>query len=95
MDLMSTRNRLLSHMEDLGPQKAGLPLTLLQQSTHREKLSVAAVTIRIHYSKMVTMLCADTSDMGDGHAATEAKLLRRFCELVTYCLGPRLPLNLL
>jgi len=68
MDLMSTRNRLLSHMEDLGPQKAGLPLTLslriLQQSTHREKLSVVAVTIRIHYSKMVTMLRADNPDWG-------------------------------
>ena len=77
MDLMSTRNRLLPHMEDLGPQKAGLPLTLslriLQQSTHRKKLSVAAVTIRIHYSKMVTMLWADNPDMGDGHAATGAK----------------------
>jgi len=40
MDLMSTRNRLMPNMEDLGPQKAGLPLTLslraLQQSTHRE-----------------------------------------------------------
>jgi len=76
MDLMSTRNCLMPNMEDLGPQKAGLPLTLslrvLQQSTHREKLSVAAVTIRIHYSKMVTMLRADTPDMGDGHAATEA-----------------------
>jgi len=94
MDLMSTRNRILSHMEDLGPQKVGLPLTLslriLQQSTHRDKLSVAAVTIRIHYSKMVTMLRADNPDMGDGHAATEAKLLRRFRELVAYCLGPRL-----
>jgi len=69
----------MPHMEELGPQKAGLPLTLslriVQQSTHREKLSVAAVTIRIHYSKMVTMLRADTPDMGDGHAATEAKLL--------------------
>ena len=99
MDLMSTQNRLMPSMEDLGSKKAGLPLTLslrvLQQSTHREKLSVAAVTIRIHYSKMVTMLCADTSDMGDGHAATEAKLLRRFRELVTYCLGPRLPADLL
>jgi len=83
----------------LGPQKTGLPLTLslriLQQSTHREKLSVAAVTIRIHYSKMVTMLRADTPDMGDCHAATEAKLLRRFRELVAYCLGPRLPPDLL
>jgi len=86
-------------MEDLGPQKAGLPLTLslriLQQSTHREKLSAAAVTIRIHYSKMVTMLRADTPDMGDGHAATEAKILRRFRELVTYCLGPHLSPELL
>jgi len=86
-------------MEDLGPQKAGLPLTLslriLQQSTHREKLSVATVTIRIHYSKMVTMLRADNPDMGDGHAATEAKILRRFRELVTYCLGPQLSLELL
>jgi len=44
---------------------------------------------------MVTMLRADTPDMGDGHAATEAKLLRRFRELVTYCLGPRLPTELL
>jgi len=99
MDLMSTRNRLMHHMEDLGPQQTGLILTLalriLQQSTHREKLSVAAVTIHIHYSKMVTMLRADTPDMGDGHAATEAKLLRRFRELVTYCLGPRLPPDLL
>jgi len=86
-------------MEDLGPQKVGLPLTLslriLHQSTHREKLSVAAVTIRIHYSQMLTMLRADTPDIGDSHAATEAKLLRRFRELVTYCLGPRLPLDLL
>jgi len=86
-------------MEDLGPQKRGLPLTLslriLQQSTHREKFSVAAVTIHIHYSKMVTMLRADTPDMGNGHAATEAKLLSRFRELVTYCLGPRLPPDLL
>jgi len=39
---------------------------------------------------MVTMLRADTPDMGDGHASTEAKILRRFRELVTYCLGPRL-----
>jgi len=94
MDLMSTRNRLLSHMEDLGPQKAGLPITLslriLQQHTQRENLSVAAVTIRIHYSKMVTMLRADNPDMGDGHAATEAKILRRFRDLVSYCLAPRL-----
>jgi len=99
MDLMSTQNCLMPSMEDLGPQKAGLPLTLslqvLQQSTHREKLSVAALTICIHYSKMVTMLRADTPDMGDGHAATEVKLLRRFRELVTYCLGPRLPPDLL
>jgi len=99
MDLMSTRNRLMPQTEDLGPQTTGLPLTLslriLQQSTQREKLSVAAVTIRIHYSKMVTMLRADTPDMGDGHATTEAKLLRRFRELVTYCLGPRLSLDLL
>ena len=99
MDLMSTRNRVMPHMEDLGPQKTGLPLTLslrvLQHSTHREKLSVSAVTIRIHYSKMVTMLRADTPDMGDGHAATEAKLRRRFRELVTYCIGPRLPTELL
>jgi len=40
MNLMSTQNRLMPHMEDLGPQKTGLPLTLslrvLQQSTHRE-----------------------------------------------------------
>jgi len=41
------------------------------------------------------MLRADTPDIGDGHAATEAKLLRRFHELVTYCLGPRLPPDLL
>ena len=79
MDLMSTQNRLMPHKEDLGPQKTGLPLTLslriLQQSTQRGKMSVAAVTIRIYYSKMVTMLRADTPDMGDGHAATEAKLL--------------------
>jgi len=99
MDLMSNRNRLMPSTEDLGPQKAGLPLTLslrvLQQSTHREKLSVAAVTIRIHYSKMVTMLRADTPDIGDGHAATDAKLLRRFRKLVTYCLGPRLSSDLL
>ena len=105
MDLMSTRNRLMPSTEDPGPQKAGLPITLslrvLQQSTHREKLSVAdvttvaAVTVRIHYSKMVSMLRADTPDIGDGHAATEAKLLRRFCQLVSYCLGPRLPPYLL
>jgi len=88
MDLMSTRNRLMPHTEDLGPQKTGLPLTLslriLQLSTQREKLSVA-----------VTMLRADTPDMGNGHAATEAKLLRRFQKLVTYCLAPRLPPDLL
>ena len=47
------------------------------------------------YSKMVTMLRTDTPDIGDGHAATEAKLLRRFRELVTYCLDPRLPPELL
>jgi len=51
---------------------------------------VAAVTIRIHYSKMVTMLKADNPDMGGGHAATEAKILRRFRELVTNCVAPRL-----
>jgi len=28
--------------------------------------------------------------MGDGHAATEANILRRFRELVTYCLAPRI-----
>ena len=95
MDLMSTRNRLMPHKEDLGPQKTDLPLTLslriLQQSTQREKMSVAAVTIRIHYSKMVTMLRADNPDIRDGHAATEAKLLRRFRELVTYCLAHASP----
>jgi len=94
MDLMSTRNRLLSQREELGPQQAGLPITLslriLQQHTLREKASVAAVTIRIHYSKLVTMLRADNPDMGDGHAATEAKILRRFRDLVTYCLAPRI-----
>jgi len=36
------------------------------------------------------MLRAYNPDMGDGHAATEAKILRRFRELVTYCLAPRL-----
>jgi len=41
------------------------------------------------------MLRADTPDIGKGHAATEAKLLRRFRELVTYCLGPRLSSDLL
>ena len=51
--------------------------------------------IRIHYPKMATMLRADTPDMGDGHAATEAKLLRRFRQLITYCVGPRLPPDLL
>jgi len=60
IDHMSTRNRLMPSSDDLGPQKAGLPITLslrvLQQSTHREKPSVAAVIIRIHYSKIVTML---------------------------------------
>ena len=94
MDLMSTRNRLRIHMDDLGAEQAGLPITLslrvLQQHTLREKASVAAVVIRIHYSKMVTMLRADNPDMGDGHAATEAKILRRFRELVTYCLAPRI-----
>jgi len=67
MDLISTRNRLMLSPEDLGPQIVGLPITLslrvLQQSTHREKLSVAAVTIRIHYSKMITILRADTPDI--------------------------------
>ena len=99
MDLMGTRNRLMPSSDDLGPQKAGLPITLslwvLQHSTPREKLSVAAVIIRIHYSKMVTMLRADSPDIGDRHAATEAKLLRRFRELGTYCLGPRLAPDLL
>ena len=99
MDLMSTRNRLMKNSDNLGPQKAGLPIILLlrvlQQSTHREKLSVAAVIIRIHYSKMVTMLRVDSPDIGDGHAATEAKLFHRFRELVTYCLGPRLNPDLL
>jgi len=37
MDLMSTRNRLRIHMDDLGPEQAGLPITLslriLQQHT--------------------------------------------------------------
>jgi len=84
-------------MEDLGPQKACFPITLslriLQQHTQREKLSVAAVTIRIHYSKMVTMLRADTPDMGDGHAATEAEILRRFRDLVSTVCPPDLDLN--
>jgi len=43
MDLMSTRNRLMPNLDDLGPQKAGLPITLslrvLQQSTQRKALS--------------------------------------------------------
>ena len=94
MDLLSTRNRLRMQIDDLGAEQAGLPINLslriLQQHTLREKASVAAVVIRIHYSKMVTMLRADNPDMGDGHAATEAKLLQRFRELVTYCLAPRL-----
>jgi len=96
---MSTRNHLMPSSEDLGLQKVGLPILLslrvLQQSTHKEKHSVTAIIIRIHYSKMVTMLRADSADIGDGHAATEAKLLRRFRELVTYCLGPRLAPDLL
>ena len=99
MDLMGIRNRLMPHKENLGPHKTGLPLTLslriLQQSTQREKMSVAAVTIRINYPKMLTMLRADNPDMGDGHAATEAKLLRRFRQLITYCLGLRLSPHLL
>jgi len=41
------------------------------------------------------MLRADSPDIGDGHAATESKLLLRFRELVTYCLGPRLAPDLL
>jgi len=56
---------------------------------------VAAVTIRIHYPKMLAMLRADNTEMGDGHAATEAKLLIRFRQLITYCLGPRLCSDLL
>ena len=90
------------HAQHGGPgatESEKLPLTLslrvLQQSTNRAKLSVAAITIRIHYSKMVTMLRADTPDIEEGHAATEAKLLRRFRELVTYCLCPRLSSDLL
>jgi len=99
MDLMAIRNRLMPPNEDPGPYTTGLPLTLslriLQQSTQREKNSVAAVTIRIHYPKMLTMLRADHTEMGDGHAATEAKLLIRFRQLITYCLGPRLSPDLL
>ena len=41
------------------------------------------------------MFHADTLDMGDRHVATEVKLLRRFRELVTYCIDPRLPQDLL
>ena len=82
MSRANTSRAIRIHMDDLGPEQAGLPITLflriLQQHTLREKASVAAVTIRIHYSKMVTMLRADNPDMGDGHAATEAKILRRF-----------------
>jgi len=99
MDLMGIRNCRMPHNDDLCPQKTGLPLTLslriLQQSTQREKMSVAAVTIRINYPKMLTMLRADNTDMGDGHAATEAKLLRRFRQLINYCLGQRLSPDLL
>ena len=58
-------------------------------------MSVAAVTIRINYPKILNMLRADNPDVGDGHAATEAKLLRRFRQLITYCLGPRLSPDLL
>ena len=75
MDLMAIRNRMMDQNEDPGPYKTGLPLTfslrILQQSTQREKNSVAAVTIRIHYPKMLAMLRADNAEMGDGHAATE------------------------
>ena len=99
MDLMSSRNRLMPSTEDLGSQKAGSPLALslrdLQENTHKERLSVVAVTIRIHYSRNVTMLRGDTPGIGDGHTATEAKHGRRFRELVTYCLGPRLSSDLL
>jgi len=99
MDLMAIRNRNMLPSEDPGPYKTGLPLTLslriLQQSTQREKNSVAAVTIRINYPKMLTMLRADNTEMGDGHAATEAKLLIRFRQLITYCLSPRLNPDLL
>ena len=41
------------------------------------------------------MLRADSPNIGDGHAATEAKLLCRFCKVVTYCMGPRLTPDLL
>ena len=41
------------------------------------------------------MLRADTPDIGDCHAASEAKILRRFRKLVTYFLGPRLSPDLL
>ena len=41
------------------------------------------------------MLRAYTPYIGDGHAATEVKILHRFRELVTYCLGPRLSSYLL
>ena len=99
MDLMAIRNRMMVQDEDPGPYKTGLPLTfslrILQQSTQREKHSVAAVTIRTHYPKMLTMLRADNAEMGDGHAATEAKLLIRFRQLITYCLSPRLSPDLL
>jgi len=99
MDLMGIRNRLMPNNEDLGPHKIGLPLNLslriLQQSTQREKKSVAAVTIRINYPIMLTMLRADNTEMGDGHTATEAKLLLRFRQLITYCLGPCLSSDLL
>ena len=95
MDLLSTNNRLVTDPGDPITPLFGLPISLalrvLQQSTHKEKNSIAAVTIKINYSKMVTMLRADTPDAGDGHAATEGKLLARFRSLVTYCLGPRLP----
>ena len=68
MDLMSIRNRMMDPDEDPGPYKTGLPLTLslriLQQSTQREKNSVAAVTIRTHYPKMLAMLRADNAEMG-------------------------------
>ena len=77
-----------------GPNRQAFPLTFPYGSysniPYEKKASVAAVVIRIHYSKMVTMLRADNPDMGDGHAATEAKLLQRLRELVTYCLAPRL-----
>jgi len=41
------------------------------------------------------MFRGDTPDMGDGHATTEVKLLRRFRELITYFLGSRLSPDLL